>query len=279
MAWIEIRRSQHRVYWRIPTGKTYEPFTTRKAAQDFLALGEILDGDYTEARRLVQTGELARLFAHPGGVAQPAPTSSVTNGAQGYGLADVLAGHLPSRTRSLGRTKDDYRRDFTNHIAPYFRRDGDIRTINSGRYYLPGQRPDPSGAEQGTSVSGWLTWLESRHALTTEGKPSKRLLSAKTRRGLHGLLSGTLEFACMTDPAPLIARNPCAGSQLPDAEPPVMHFLTPWGGLALLHHLDGLWYVIVLFADAGGARQGLAWRLNTRDPTRLRTPWSRRLAG
>lgn len=264
MAWIETRGKQARVYWRTPTGRTYEPFATRTDAERFLALCALLDGDFDAARSFVRgdgTDSLRNrlVTAVPPVPALPVPAASQPSSGDlpsaAYTLESVFEAYRVAGSRANRRGKDDYRRDFDNHIAPYFGRDLDVRHI-TGRFYLPGQRPDTRGADSGTNVAAWLDWLSRRQSLNRWGKPTGQRLSAKTIRGLHGLLSGMLEYACRVEPSPLLLRNPCAGSHLPESEPVAVQFLTPSGADALLRHLDGPWYVIVLFALYTGLRFG-----------------------
>ena len=286
MAWIEIRGKQPRAYWRTPTGRTYEPFTTVDDAEKFLALGAVLDGDFEKARALVRGAELAGLrlpttdTAH-GAAAMVAAPNEGDYPPETYTLAYVFEAYVTS-CKARPRGKDDYRRDFRLHIAPYFGEGTDVRRL-TGRFYLPGQKPDPAGAATGTNVAAWLEWLEQRPAFDRWGKPTDRALSPKTIRSLHGLLSAALEYACRVEPTPLLLRNPCAGSNLPEAIPMPMHFLTRTGAQALLRHLDGMAYVVVLFALYTGLRFGEIAGLDIRDldldaeiPTvQVRQAWSR----
>jgi integrase len=245
MAWIEQRGRQHRVYWRCPDGhgRDFEPFEDRAAAARFV-----------ELLGLVGPGP-ARAFVR----GEPAPTRAAETEGPGVSLATVFARHLEGCAAAgvRARTLADYRRDFDNHIAAYFGAEVDVRTLRT-RGPLAGP-----GTGRRDTISGWLLWLTQRSS-TRNGAPTGVPLSAKTIRGLHGLLSAILEVAVLAEP-PVLARNPCHGSRLPRVPGTEMHFLEQAGARALLAELDGDWHTLIWLLLATGLRWGEAAGLNVGD--------------
>ncbi|MCU0283342.1 MAG: hypothetical protein MUD13_05490, partial [Candidatus Nanopelagicales bacterium] len=182
MAWIEQRGRQHRVYWRCSdgTGRDFEPFEDRAAATRFV-----------ELLGLVGPGP-ARTFVR----GEPVPTPAIPAAS----LATVFARHLEGYALAGVRPRilADYRRDFDHHIAAYFGADTDVRTLRTR-----GPLDGPSGRHD--TISGWLLWLSERCS-TRDGEPTGVALSAKTIRGLHGLLSAILEVAVLAEP-PVLTRT------------------------------------------------------------------------
>ena len=270
MSWIEQRGAQHRVYWRTVPGrqapKQFEPFGTLADAERFRALVDALGGDVDRARAFVRspaaTTATAPTTTAPAGTRsdarrheQPDPTGPDPTRTGVVTLEQIFELYLHNKS-CRPRTITRYRRMFASHIAPYFGGDRDITTIRSGRYLDPRAPAPVRGADAGDRVNDWLAWLATRHTRTHTGRASSVLLSAKGIRGLHGLLSGALELATLTEPEPIIARNPCHASALPELVPTEMHFLERDGFEALFAQLTGVWQLLVLVLVSTGLRFG-----------------------
>ncbi|WP_423833379.1 tyrosine-type recombinase/integrase [Streptomyces manipurensis] len=121
-----------------------------------------------------------------------------------------------NRTGIEERYRKDCFRDLETYIFPTFG-ECDVRNV---KHF------------SSDTIDAWIRKLE--QTWIWRG-PTKKKLSPKTIRNLHGLLSSVLERAVLAEP-PLRARNPCKLSNLPRADDQIddeMCFMTP-------QEIDGL---------------------------------------
>ena len=222
--WYEMRRQQHRAYWRTePVGRDYEVFPTEAQARAFIAVGKEFGRDKVVARHR------ARDAAAPTAVAAATPQhQSITAPALAAGLTAPTPGgislawlgeqYVTSGNRGNDNTRGDYHRDLQRYIYPFFGRQAggevDIAMIMT--------RPLPTrdGADwPWPTIAAWKTWLgqQPRHDRHGEPIPHTRLQD-KTRRNIESLLSQVFNFALAYDPQPLLTRNPCTGLGLTTPE-------------------------------------------------------------
>ena len=188
--WYEMRRQQHRAYWRTePVGREYEAFPTEAQARAFIAVGKEFGRDKVVARHR------ARDAAAPTAVAAATPQhQSITAPALAAGLTAPTPGgislawlgeqYVTSGNRGNDNTRSDYRRDLDRYVYPYFRweaaGDVDIAMIMT--------RPLPTldGADwPWPTIAAWKLWLgqQPRHDRHGEPIPHTRLQD-KTRRNI-----------------------------------------------------------------------------------------------
>ena len=89
--WYEMRRQQHRAYWRTePVGRDYEVFPTEAQARAFIAVGKEFGRDKVVARHRARSSE------GPGAIALPTPQhQSITVPALAAGLTAPTPGGSP----------------------------------------------------------------------------------------------------------------------------------------------------------------------------------------
>jgi len=125
--WYEMRRRQHRVYWRKQTGgRDFEVFPTEAQARTFIALGKKFGRDKVVARHR------ARGSHRPGAIALARLQQSITVPALAAGLTAPVPGgitlawlggqYVSSGNRGNANTRSDYRRDLDRYIYPFFSR-------------------------------------------------------------------------------------------------------------------------------------------------------------
>jgi hypothetical protein len=251
--WYELRRRQHRVYWRKQAGgKDYEVFPTKAQARAFIALGKKFGRDKIVAlQRARGLGQAPTVVSAP--ATQGAHTISVPVLAAGL-TAPTPAGitlawlgeqYVSSGNQGNPNTRSDYRRDLTRYVYPYFRQTsaGDLDIAMIMTWPLP-TRDGPDWPFP--TISTWKAWLGEQPRHDRHGEPIKGTrLEEKTRRNIESLLSQVFNFALAYNPQPLLNRNPCTPLGLIRPEPEECVWLEFAAAELLLKHLD-TWYVLLV---------------------------------
>lgn len=269
--------SQHRQRWRAEwrddaNKKQREPFATEREARMFVALAEANTPEL--ARRFVrgQADASALIFPAVSHVAVGSAPSAATPAAvgtmpasstpPGWPGAQVLfkpyaRAHVAQKTGVTGRTEADELRMLENHVFPYWCADDlaltDFRQKEQAE--RPGARTGPDG--QPLSISNWVKWLEKRKGFDNQGRPGGTLLSAKTIRNLHALLSEVLQSAVDGDDQ-LLGRNPCTTTKLPKVQRDEQVYLEQGQFRALLTAIDPYFRPLLVFLVMTGVRWGEA---------------------
>ena len=269
--WYEMRRQQHRAYWRKPSGgRDYEVFPTKSDVRAFIALGEKFGSSQVVARHRARAAGAPSLMAltTPQGQTITVPTlaAGLTSPTPaGITLAWLAEQYVSSGNRGNANTKSDYRRDLKRYILPYFARgsDGnvDIAMIMT--------RPLPTldGVDwPWPTIAAWKDWLGEQPRHDRHGEPMVGTrLADKTRRNIESLLSQVFNFALAYDPLPLLTRNPCTPLGLIVPEPDECMWLEFAAAELLLKHLNPWYVLLVTFLLATGIRWGEAAALQVKD--------------
>lgn len=178
-------------------------------------------------------------------------------------FAPFAAGVLDRATGVEERTKSDNHRALVNHVLPYFGAPdltlADIR--QKERADRPGARTGPD--RKPLSVSNWLLWLGKRRGFNNAGAQTREVLSPKTIRNLHALLSFVLQ-AAVDDDDWLLDRNPCASSRLPTTQRDERVYLEHHEFALLLAAVPAYFRTLMVFLAATGVRWGEAAGLSVK---------------
>jgi integrase len=242
MAWIESRRELHRVYWYnrpgVQPGRDYEAFASRPDAELFIQLISAMGGDPVAARAYVRRD-----------AAGPVAAEAVTSG--GLRLDMLRDAYLDTKTAVYDETRGTYIQLIDDHIISYFGAGFDVTHMSAVPSLLASKNRGR------TSVSGWLAWMQKRHARTSHGRELPHFISAKTIRNVHGVLAEMMEMV-VDDPDIGMDRNPCAKSKLPKASTQEMHFLEKAQFAQLLQLFGEFYRPLLLTLVMTGIRWGEA---------------------
>lgn len=148
-------------------------------------------------------------------------------------VADYAERYIKTKSGVEGKTTDSYRTYMRMHIGPTL---GHL----------------PIDAVSSEAIAGWINLRASQGA------------AAKSIKNEHGFLSAMFQSAVDMDP-PLIGRNPCATSRLPESEQKEMVFLSPDEFTLLLSYIPIKYQPLVLLLANTGLRWGEATALRPGD--------------
>lgn len=272
--YVEQHGRRFRAVWRDADGKKQrEPFATSEDAQLFRALCRLnpLPTVLSMVRDGVEPDDLVwPAPTPPPATPEPPPSSSQSDTGRQEGrpgdrvlFAPFAKEILDQATGVEDRTKSDNHKLLVNHVLPYFGAPDltlrDIRQKERGE--RPGARTGPDGKP--LSISNWLLWLGKRRGFNNAGAQTGEVLSPKTIRNLHALLSFVLQ-AAVDDDDWLLDRNPCAASRLPTTQREERVFLEHHEFAALLAAVPPYFRTLMVFLVATGVRWGEAAGLSVK---------------
>ena len=148
-------------------------------------------------------------------------------------VADYAEHYINIKSGIEGMTRDHYRMYMRLHIGPTL---GHL----------------PLDAVSSDTIANWINLSAASGA------------ASKTIKNWHGFLSAMFQSAVESDP-PLIGRNPCTRSRLPESEHKEMVFLSPDEFTTFLGYIPARWQPLVLLLANTGLRWGEATALKPSD--------------